>query len=131
MTCLQSLRESKTRHEIVELAVGSLLGSSKTLVSRRSDSSTFSLTAVVTAKRKHEDHCRGLQGKECSSQSTFICPRSGSLLLVLLAAFPAPMATSDAPFMVAHKKVSLTRLKSGVERVSVSLSTCTTKGPRE
>ncbi|CAL9110633.1 unnamed protein product [Musa textilis] len=53
-------------------------------------------------------------------------PRSGSFLLYLLAAllvaaFPAAMASSDAPFMVAHKKVSLTRLKSGVERVSVSI----------
>ncbi|CAL9046590.1 uncharacterized protein LOC135615530 [Musa acuminata AAA Group] len=53
-------------------------------------------------------------------------PRSGSFLLYLLAAllvtaFPAALASSDAPFMVAHKKVSLTRLKSGVERVSVSI----------
>ncbi|THU57298.1 hypothetical protein C4D60_Mb03t02050 [Musa balbisiana] len=53
-------------------------------------------------------------------------PRSGSFLLYLLAAllvaaFPAVLASSDVPFMVAHKKVSLTRLKSGVERVSVSI----------
>ncbi|CAL9747947.1 unnamed protein product [Musa acuminata subsp. burmannicoides] len=53
-------------------------------------------------------------------------PRSGSFLLYLLAALlvaalPAALASSDAPFMVAHKKVSLTRLKSGVERVSVSI----------
>ncbi|URE42472.1 translocon-associated protein [Musa troglodytarum] len=53
-------------------------------------------------------------------------PRSGSLLVALLTALvlatsPAAMANSDAPFMVAHKKVSLTRLKSGVERVSVSI----------
>nr|XP_009390836.1 PREDICTED: uncharacterized protein LOC103977131 [Musa acuminata subsp. malaccensis] len=53
-------------------------------------------------------------------------PRSGAFLLYLLAALlvaalPAVMASSDAPFMVAHKKVSLTRLKSGVERVSVSI----------
>ncbi|CAL9100389.1 unnamed protein product [Musa textilis] len=53
-------------------------------------------------------------------------PRSGSLLVALLTALvlatsPAAMANSDAPFLVAHKKVSLTRLKSGVERVSVSI----------
>ncbi|RRT74010.1 hypothetical protein B296_00008626 [Ensete ventricosum] len=53
-------------------------------------------------------------------------PRSGAFLLyllaaLLLAAFPAAMASSDVPFLVAHKKVSLTRLKSGVERVSVSI----------
>ncbi|CAL9121705.1 uncharacterized protein LOC135625026 isoform X2 [Musa acuminata AAA Group] len=53
-------------------------------------------------------------------------PRSGSLVLLLLAALvlaasQAAMATSDAPFMVAHKKVSLTRHKSGVDRVSVSI----------
>ncbi|CAL9179791.1 unnamed protein product [Musa hybrid cultivar] len=54
-------------------------------------------------------------------------PRSGSLVVLLLlaalvlAASPAAMATSDAPFMVAHKKVSLTRHKSGVDRVSVSI----------
>ncbi|CAL9170515.1 unnamed protein product [Musa hybrid cultivar] len=53
-------------------------------------------------------------------------PRSGAFLLYLLAALlvaalPAVMASSDAPFMIAHKKVSLTRLKSGVERVSVSI----------
>ncbi|KAL0344177.1 UNVERIFIED_CONTAM: hypothetical protein Sangu_1305100 [Sesamum angustifolium] len=31
------------------------------------------------------------------------------------------IASSDAPFIVAHKKASLTRLKSGSERVSVSI----------
>ncbi|PSS18241.1 Translocon-associated protein subunit beta like [Actinidia chinensis var. chinensis] len=30
-------------------------------------------------------------------------------------------ASSDAPFIVAHKKATLTRLKSGIERVSVSI----------
>ncbi|KAF8408467.1 hypothetical protein HHK36_007621 [Tetracentron sinense] len=34
--------------------------------------------------------------------------------------FPSP-SSSDAPFIVAHKKVSLTRLKSGAELVSVSI----------
>ncbi|RRT43744.1 hypothetical protein BHE74_00055867 [Ensete ventricosum] len=53
-------------------------------------------------------------------------PRSGILNLFLLAAVlifasPAALARSDAPFLIAHKKVSLTRLKSGVERVSVSI----------
>ncbi|CAL9059003.1 unnamed protein product [Musa banksii] len=55
-------------------------------------------------------------------------PRSGFLVVVVLllaalvlAASPAALATSDAPFMVAHKKVSLTRHKSGVDRVSVSI----------
>ncbi|WOK97493.1 hypothetical protein Cni_G06201 [Canna indica] len=53
-------------------------------------------------------------------------PRYGSFLLflipaVLLTASSAVLASSDVPFMVAHKKASLTRLKSGVERVSVSI----------
>ncbi|XP_009390365.2 uncharacterized protein LOC103976768 [Musa acuminata AAA Group] len=53
-------------------------------------------------------------------------PRSGILNLFLLAAVlifasSVALASSDAPFLVAHKKVSLTRLKSGVERVSVSI----------
>lgn len=30
-------------------------------------------------------------------------------------------ADTDGPFIVAHKKVALTRLKSGVERLSVSI----------
>ncbi|EOY02903.1 Translocon-associated protein, beta subunit, putative [Theobroma cacao] len=33
----------------------------------------------------------------------------------------AATATGDSPFIVAHKKASLTRLKSGAERVSVSI----------
>ncbi|CAL9138797.1 unnamed protein product [Musa acuminata var. zebrina] len=53
-------------------------------------------------------------------------PRSGILNLFLLAAVlivasSVALASSDAPFLVAHKKVSLTRLKSGVDRVSVSI----------
>ncbi|XP_008791075.2 translocon-associated protein subunit beta [Phoenix dactylifera] len=50
--------------------------------------------------------------------------RLGFLLLLLLVAilFSSPaIGSSDAPFMVAHKKVSLARLKTGVERVSVSI----------
>ncbi|XP_074555701.1 uncharacterized protein LOC141811579 [Curcuma longa] len=52
--------------------------------------------------------------------------RSGSSLLllvaaILFAAFSASLADSDIPFVVAHKKVSLARLKSGIERVSVSI----------
>ncbi|XP_008794659.1 uncharacterized protein LOC103710621 [Phoenix dactylifera] len=42
------------------------------------------------------------------------------LLSSILIASPA-LASSDAPFMVAHKKVSLSRLKTGVERVSVTI----------
>eukprot|EP00268_Persea_americana_P048019 TRINITY_DN503_c0_g1_i1.p1 TRINITY_DN503_c0_g1~~TRINITY_DN503_c0_g1_i1.p1 ORF type:complete len:195 (-),score=39.89 TRINITY_DN503_c0_g1_i1:409-993(-) len=45
-----------------------------------------------------------------------------SFLIIFLFFFSATEATiSDAPFMVAHKKVSLSRLKSGIERVSVSI----------
>ncbi|KAG6508162.1 hypothetical protein ZIOFF_033532 [Zingiber officinale] len=52
--------------------------------------------------------------------------RSGSSLLFLIAAilfsaFSASLADTDTPFVVAHKKVSLARLKSGIERVSVSI----------
>ncbi|XXG47111.1 hypothetical protein AAC387_Pa02g1810 [Persea americana] len=45
-----------------------------------------------------------------------------SFLIIFFFFFSATEATiSDAPFMVAHKKVSLSRLKSGIERVSVSI----------
>ncbi|XP_042421891.1 translocon-associated protein subunit beta-like [Zingiber officinale] len=40
---------------------------------------------------------------------------------ILFAASSAALADSDIPFVVAYKKASLTRLKSGVERVSVSI----------
>ncbi|OMO99346.1 Translocon-associated protein subunit beta [Corchorus olitorius] len=48
----------------------------------------------------------------------------GTPLIKALIAFlliSAATATGDAPFILAHKKASLTRLKSGVERVSVSI----------
>ncbi|XP_077228843.1 uncharacterized protein LOC143861798 [Tasmannia lanceolata] len=51
-------------------------------------------------------------------------PKIKSLLpffLVLFFFVSASFAISDAPFMVAHKKVSLSRLKSGAEKVSVSI----------
>ncbi|XP_047322864.1 translocon-associated protein subunit beta-like [Impatiens glandulifera] len=41
-------------------------------------------------------------------------------VITLLLFWPA-IATSDSPFIVSHKKASLTRLKNGVERVSVSI----------
>ncbi|XP_074571032.1 uncharacterized protein LOC141827641 [Curcuma longa] len=52
--------------------------------------------------------------------------RSGSSLFflvaaILFAASSVALADSDIPFVVAYKKASLTRLKSGVERVSVSI----------
>ncbi|KAI8019111.1 Translocon-associated protein subunit beta [Camellia lanceoleosa] len=45
------------------------------------------------------------------------------LISVLIALFfvSSVVASSDAPFIVAHKKATLTRLKPGIERVSVSL----------
>ncbi|KAL7190170.1 hypothetical protein ACSBR2_022448 [Camellia fascicularis] len=45
------------------------------------------------------------------------------LISVLMALFfvSSVVASSDAPFIVAHKKATLTRLKPGIERVSVSL----------
>ncbi|ONK58580.1 uncharacterized protein A4U43_C09F14530 [Asparagus officinalis] len=47
--------------------------------------------------------------------------RSSFLLLVPLLLVVSPsLAISDGPFIVAHKKVSLARQKSGMERVSVS-----------
>ncbi|XP_039125464.1 translocon-associated protein subunit beta [Dioscorea cayenensis subsp. rotundata] len=42
-------------------------------------------------------------------------------LLVVFLVVSLALASSDVPFMVAHKKVELNRLKSGVERVSVSI----------
>lgn len=45
------------------------------------------------------------------------------LISVLVAVFlvSSSLATSDVPFLVAHKKATLNRLKSGAERVSVSV----------
>ncbi|OVA09637.1 Translocon-associated protein subunit beta [Macleaya cordata] len=53
-------------------------------------------------------------------------PKLKALASVLLVAFFLVSSTfasssDDAPFIVAHKKVSLTRLRSGMERVSVSI----------
>jgi translocon-associated protein subunit beta len=42
-------------------------------------------------------------------------------LLLLGVAAASASAASDVPFIVAHKKVSLSRPKPGVERVAVSL----------
>ncbi|XP_022983434.1 translocon-associated protein subunit beta isoform X1 [Cucurbita maxima] len=42
-------------------------------------------------------------------------------LLLALLFVSSTIASSDVPFIVAHKKATLTRLKSGVERVSVSI----------
>ncbi|XP_010929629.1 uncharacterized protein [Elaeis guineensis] len=52
-----------------------------------------------------------------NSRLRFLLPL---LLVAILFATPA-IGSSDAPFMVAHKKVSFARLKTGVERVSVSI----------
>ncbi|KAL4368944.1 hypothetical protein GQ457_05G019570 [Hibiscus cannabinus] len=46
-------------------------------------------------------------------------PMMKALLFVFFASVAT--ATGDAPFIIAHKKASLTRLKSGSERVSVSI----------
>ncbi|OVA17411.1 Translocon-associated protein subunit beta [Macleaya cordata] len=42
-------------------------------------------------------------------------------VFVVLFLISATFASTDSPFIVAHKKVSLNRLKSGAERVSVSI----------
>ncbi|CAL4898540.1 unnamed protein product [Urochloa decumbens] len=47
--------------------------------------------------------------------------RSLALVAILLLGLAAAASASDAPFVVAHKKVSLSRPKPGVERVAVSL----------
>ncbi|XP_030953477.1 translocon-associated protein subunit beta [Quercus lobata] len=49
------------------------------------------------------------------AQSTLIW---AALALLLVS---SALGSSDVPFIVAHKKASLTRLKSGAERVSVSI----------
>ncbi|KAI9176873.1 hypothetical protein LWI28_008080 [Acer negundo] len=51
-------------------------------------------------------------------------PIAKSLLSVLIPLFliSSTLAISDVPFIVAHKKASLKRLKSGAERVSVSVN---------
>ncbi|PPD83219.1 hypothetical protein GOBAR_DD19859 [Gossypium barbadense] len=41
--------------------------------------------------------------------------------LIILFLLSATTAAGDAPFIISHKKASLTRLKSGAERVSVSI----------
>ncbi|KAH7577146.1 hypothetical protein JRO89_XS01G0212100 [Xanthoceras sorbifolium] len=50
-------------------------------------------------------------------------PIANSLLSVLIALFliSSSLAISDVPFIVAHKKASLKRLKSGAERVFVAV----------
>ncbi|XP_043706837.1 translocon-associated protein subunit beta [Telopea speciosissima] len=50
-------------------------------------------------------------------------PTMKALISVMVSLFlvSATFASSDAPFIVAHKKVSLNRLKSGAERISVSI----------
>jgi len=51
-----------------------------------------------------------------------LCTRSLALVALLLLGLAAATASAaDAPFVVAHKKVSLSRPKPGVERVAVSL----------
>lgn len=52
--------------------------------------------------------------------ATQITKRLISLLLALLLV-SSTLASSDAPFIVAHKKATVTRLKPGIERVSVSI----------
>ncbi|XP_026385897.1 translocon-associated protein subunit beta-like [Papaver somniferum] len=42
-------------------------------------------------------------------------------VMMCLLSISATFASSDSPFIVANKKVSLNRLKSGIERVSVSI----------
>ncbi|XP_042496434.1 translocon-associated protein subunit beta [Macadamia integrifolia] len=50
-------------------------------------------------------------------------PTVKALISVMVSLFlvSATFASSDAPFIVAHKKVTLNRLKSGAERISVSI----------
>ncbi|XP_026461087.1 translocon-associated protein subunit beta-like [Papaver somniferum] len=42
-------------------------------------------------------------------------------VMMCLLSISATFASSDSPFIVANKKVSLNRLKSGIERISVSI----------
>ncbi|KAI3691554.1 hypothetical protein L2E82_49919 [Cichorium intybus] len=44
-----------------------------------------------------------------------------SLVLVFLVVSSTVIAGSDSPFIVAHKKATLNKLKSGAEKVSVSI----------
>ncbi|KAL9996284.1 hypothetical protein Hdeb2414_s0720g00939321 [Helianthus debilis subsp. tardiflorus] len=44
-----------------------------------------------------------------------------SIVTLLLIISSSVIATSDSPFIVAHKKATLNRLKSGAEKVSVSI----------
>uniref|UniRef100_A0A1J3H5U5 Translocon-associated protein subunit beta n=1 Tax=Noccaea caerulescens TaxID=107243 RepID=A0A1J3H5U5_NOCCA len=46
---------------------------------------------------------------------------SSALALTFLALISASIATSEAPFMVVHKKASLSSIKSGSQRVSVTI----------
>ncbi|KAM0934843.1 hypothetical protein DsansV1_C30g0214771 [Dioscorea sansibarensis] len=52
-----------------------------------------------------------------AKMSSLACVPILMVLLLISSAF----GNSDVPFMVAHKKVSLNRLKSGAEQVSVSI----------
>ncbi|ESQ32803.1 hypothetical protein EUTSA_v10004966mg [Eutrema salsugineum] len=46
---------------------------------------------------------------------------SSALALIFLALISASIATSEVPFMVVHKKASLSSIKSGAQRVSVTV----------
>lgn len=48
-------------------------------------------------------------------------PKSAVSAILILLFMSACLGSSDVPFIVAHKKASLNRLKSGAERVSVSI----------
>ncbi|KAK5802073.1 hypothetical protein PVK06_029655 [Gossypium arboreum] len=48
-------------------------------------------------------------------------PLMKAFFIIFLVSAATATATGDAPFIIAHKKASLNRLKSGAERVSVSV----------
>ncbi|MBA0829219.1 hypothetical protein Goarm_013837 [Gossypium armourianum] len=49
-------------------------------------------------------------------------PLIKAFFIIFLVSAATATATGDAPFIIAHKKASLNRLKSGAERVSVSVN---------
>ncbi|KAG8501357.1 hypothetical protein CXB51_003529 [Gossypium anomalum] len=94
-------------------------------------------TAVGVLKRSTQYHETGNDVVTYTRGTRFVVPGErkisyatlmarlirNSLMKALIVIFFASVATAtgDAPFIVAHKKASLTRLKSGSERVYVSI----------
>lgn len=76
-------------------------------------------------KGKKQPSLRSLEGKKIATETLAMAKlRSSALFSLLISLFllvSPSIAITDGPFILAHKKVSLERQKSGMERVTVSI----------